>query len=331
VRQWILIVVIIALLFGLATADRGIDPALETQGLAIQTVVSATGGFSQESDLEWQMTDSLAGLAGIPPLGDGSSEGSIDVIQWDPLMLIAQGQNNGAVYYATVYTEDTNTNGLGQVSYTKNLGIDTGSMTTGQSNVEAIKQLVYVGDTGSKVISNDFISIDGASGPSPSARFGLAVNTDPPAPGPLTSNTFICPFGGSESGGSSFCSHVESSSSIEMNVADVATTTKGRFVVPSADTPVALSHDIHVSDSIGKASAGIDVKVREGGSLSEDIQDFAITMFDPNTGHTYEFTGWVGTFSSELSQETTMHDFTSIDGAIMTFDKSMSYTSGSSL
>jgi hypothetical protein len=329
VRKWVLIVLVIALIFGWGTADRGIDPALETQGLAIQTVVSATGGFSQESDLEWLMTDSLSGLAGIPPLGDGMSEGSIDVISWEPLKLIAQGQNNGAVYYATVYTEDTGTNGLGQVSYTKNLGIDTGSVTTGQSNIEAIKQLVYIGDAGSKVISNDFISIDGASGPSPSARFGLAVNTDPPAPGPLSSNAFICPFGGESSGTLSFCSHVEAESSIEMNVADVATTTNGRFVVPSADTPVALSHDIHVSDSIGKASAGIDVRVREGGPLSEDIQDFALTMFDPNTGHTYEFTGWVGIISSELSQETAMHDFASIDGVIMTFDKSMSYSSGS--
>jgi hypothetical protein len=271
------------------------------------------------------MSNALGGLNGIPPLGDSSSEGSIDV-NWDPFYLIAQGQNSGAVYYAAVYTEDTETNGLGQIDYTKNLGIDTGAKVTGQSNIEAMKQLVYFGDPGSKVLSNDFISIDGAGNPSASASFGLAVNTTPPEPGLSSSGDTLCPFGAGNFS-PAFCSHVESGSSIDMNIADVATTTNSRFVMKSADAGVAVSHDIQVSDSVGKVSAVIDAKVREARS-TEDFWDFNLTMWDPNTGHEYDFVGWIGIGSTDPAMESTLHDFTSVDGAVVKFDKSMSYTSG---
>ena len=325
-KRLICVILVLALLAGFSFADPGIAPPSEKQGLSTQTVVSAVGGFYHESDLDWRMTNALGGLNDIPSLGDSGQEGSIDVIQWDPLMLIAQGQNSGAVYYAAVYTEDTETNGLGQIDYTKNLGIDTGAKVTGQSNIEAIKQLVYVGDLGSKVLSNDFISIEGAGNPSSSARFGLAVNTDPPDPYPFTSGETICPFGEGNFS-PAFCSHVESGSSIDMNIADAATTTNGRFVMKSADAGVAVSHDIQVSDSVGKVSAVIDASIHEARS-NEDFWDFNLTMWDPNTGHDYDFVGWIGIGSTDPAMESTLHDFTSVDGAIVKFDKSMSYTSG---
>jgi hypothetical protein len=327
-RHWIRVFLIIALLVGVAAADTGIDPAVETQGLSTQTVVSALGGFSHRSDIALQITDDLAGLNGIPPLGDSSSEGSIDV-SFDPLVATAQGVNSGAVYYASVYTEDTDTNGLGQIGYHKNLDLDTKAMLTGQSNIEAIKQLTYVGENGSGVLSTDFISIDGAANPSPSARFGLGLNTAAPEPGSVTSGKFICPFAGGNIT-PAFCSHVESGSSIDMKIADVATTTNGRFIVSSADTPVSLSHNIQVSNSIGKASAGIDARIREG-RPHEDLMTFEVPVVicSPDGGcNTYDFTGWVGISSTDLYSETTLHDVTSIDGSIATFAKSMSYTSG---
>jgi len=241
----------------------------------------------------------------------------------------AEGVNQGAVYYASVYTEDTDTNGLGEIGYTKDLGINTKAMVTGQSNIEAVKQIVYIGEAGSKVLSNDFLSVDGAGNPSPSARFGLGLNTEAPEPGELASNKFLCPFAG-ESTIPAFCSHVESASSIDMNIADVATTMNARFIVPSADTPVSLNNNVQVSNSMGKVSAGIDAKIREGGDPYEDIQEFTqpIQICTPGGGCTvYEFNGWVGIMSSDLVEEATMHDFTSFDGSIASFTKSMSYTS----
>jgi hypothetical protein len=316
----------LALFVGFSSADPGIVSPPENQGLSTLTVVSAVGGFTQETDLDWRMTNGHGGLNGIPSLGDSGQEGSIDVIQWDPLQLVAQGQNTGAVYYAAVYTEDTGSNGLGRIDYTKNLGIDTGAKVTGQSNIEAIKQLVYTGDPGSKVLSNDFISIDGAGNPSSSARFGLAVNTDPPEPYPFNFGESICPFGGGNFS-PAFCSHVESGSAIDMNIADVATTTNGRFVTKSTDAGLELNHDIRVSDSVGKVSAVINAEIREARS-TEDFWDFNLTMWDPNTGHEYDFVGWIGIGSTDPATETTLHDFTSVDGAVVKFDKSMSYTSG---
>jgi len=328
-KYWIPACIIITLFAGFVAADTGIDPALEIQGLSTQTVVSALGGFSHKSDIALQITDDLNGLTGIPPLGDSSSGGSIDVISFNPLVATAQGLNSGAVYYASVYTEDTDTTGLGQIGYHKNLDLSTEAMLTGQSNIEAIKQLTYVGENGSGVLSTDFISIDGAANPSPSARFGLGLNTAAPEPGSVTSGKFICPFAGGNIT-PAFCSHVESGSSIAMKIADVATTTNGRFIVTSADTPVSLSHNIQVSNSIGKASAGIDGRIREGRS-NEDFMTFdvPVQICSAEGGcHTYDFTGWVGISSTDLYAETTLHDVTSIDGSIATFAKSMSYTSG---
>jgi hypothetical protein len=330
-KYWILVCLFIALFVGFAAADTGIDPALEIQGLSTQTIVSAVGGFSHRSDIALQITDDLTGLEGIPPLGDSSGEGSIDV-SFDPLVATAQGSNSGAVYYASVYTEDTDTNGLGQVGYHKNLDLGTGAMLTGQSNIEATKQLTYVGENGSGVLSTDFISIDGAANPSPSARFGLGLNTAAPDPGPTASGKFICPFAGGNIT-PAFCSHVESGSSIDMKIANVATTTNGRFIVSSADTPLALSHDIQVSDSIGKVSAGIEGTIREGRPDEEFFTfNVPIEICSPGGGcNTYDFTGWVGISSTDLYSETTFHDFTSIDGTIVSFEKSMDYNSATAV
>ena len=332
-KKWILLLVVGTLVAGFAAADPGIDPAPEIQGLSTHTIVRAFGTFSHQSDLEWQVTDDLNGLTGIPPLGDSSREGSINVSSYDPLVATAQGLNRGAVYYTSVYTEDTATNGLGQIGYTKDLDVNTGARATGQSNIEALKQLVYTGEPGSKVLSDDFILIDGAGNPSTSGRFGLGVNVSAPGPAPLTSGKCICPC--ADGLIPPFCSHVESGSSLAMSVADVTTTTNGRFIVKSADTPVLLSHDIAVSNSVGKVSAGIDATVREGRSI-EDLDPFGpveiqVCRPDGSGCNNYTFSGWIGISSTDLYAETTLHEFTSIDGQIASFTKSMSYTSGTLL
>jgi len=329
-KRWIIVFVLVALFSGFTVADRGINPTFETQGILTTTSITAEGRFSSNSELTWKITDDTNGLGGIPPLGDSSATGSIDVISYQPFQATAQGLNKGATLYTSVYSEKTTSNGVGQIGYTKSLGIDTKAKLTGQSNIKATKQIQYIGEMGGRVVSDDFIMVDGASNPSPSGHFGLAVNTDVPEPvAPTSADKFICVFGGT--GGSSifpaFCNYADSTSSIDMSVANVRTTSDARFVVPSADTPVILSHDIRVTNSVGKASAGMDVSILESRSY-EKMMDFAITMCDPNTGQEYVFEGWAGISSTDPYESIEVSEHTSVDGNITLFDKVMKYDSG---
>jgi len=326
-KIWIVGLVMIIVLSGATMADRGIDPVLETQGINTLTVIHAIGQFHSDSDITWKITDDLNGLNGIPPLGDSAAEGTIEVISWDPLQAIAYGQNNGATLYTSAYNEQTSSGGVGEIGYTKSLEADTSAMLTGQSNIQATKQIQYVGQNGASVVSDEFISVDGVGNPSPSAHFGLAVNTDVPVP--HGSDKVICIFAG---GGEStilpaFCNYAESSSSIDMSTANVMTTSDVRFIVSSADTPVTLGHDIRVTNSVGKASAGMDVMIMESNS-SEEMFDFSISMFDPNTEDRYDFNGWIGISSTDKMESLEASEYTSIDGTIRLFDKAMRYDSG---
>jgi hypothetical protein len=332
VKKGIIALVIIIVLSGFTTADRGIGPVLETQGIASLTIINAFGHFDSDADLMWEITDDLNGLEGIPPLGDRNAGGSLEILGWEPFQAIAYGENEGATLYSSVYTEKTTSNGVGQIGYAKSLGVDTRAMLTGQSNIEATKQILYIGEVGGRVLSDDFISVDGTANPSPSARFGLAVNADVPAPSaPPSSDTSACIFAGDDESAilPAFCTYAESTSSIDLSVAHVRTTSDARFVVPSDDTPVILDHDIRVTDSVGKASAGMEVAIMES-SPSEERFDFAISMFDPNTCHQYDFEGWAGISSTDTMEHVEISEYTSIDGTITLFDKAMRYDSGAS-
>jgi hypothetical protein len=333
-KRWIVVLIIFIVLSCVVAADRGIDPIPETQGITTVTVINAFGQFDSDAELTWKITDSLNGLNGIPPLGDSGGEGSIDVISWDPFEAIAYGQNEGATLYTSVYNEKTVSSGVGQIGYTKSLIADTNAMLTGQSNIQATKQILYLGQNGGSVSSDEFISVDGVANPSPSAHFGLAVNADVPEPQdpkPQGSNAFSCIFAGGDESSilPAFCNYAESTSSIDMSSANVMTTSDVRFVVPSADTPVTLGHEIRVTDSVGKASGSMEVMIMES-RPSEEKFDFAITMVDPNTCHQYDFEGWVGISSTDMMERLETSEYTSIDGTITLFDKAMRYDSGAS-
>ena len=328
-KIWIYLVIFMAFCTGVALADTGISQVPEAQDFTTQTMITAYGSFSQTSDLVLQITDDLNGLSGIPPLGESSSTGSIDVVSYDPLVEIAQGQATGAVYYESVYSESTLSGGVGVIGYVKDLDLTTGDVTAGQSNIEAAKHISYSSDSGGQVLSDDFISVHGSGNPSLAGRFGVGLNTTAPGPGAIGSGGYICPFaGGSGSFSPAFCNAVEASSSIAMTSADVTTSSDTRFIMASADPGVELNHHISAIDSIGDASAGMDASIKEGRAI-EDMFPFNLTMYDPNTGHEYEYIGWVGLSSTEQSEDITTHSLTTASGILTKFDKSMSYTSGS--
>ena len=330
-KRWIVALVISIVLAGVSTADRGIDPVLETQGIDTLTVIHAVGQFHSDSDITWKITDDVNGLTGIPPLGDSGTEGYIEILSWeDPFQAIAYAQSEGATLYTSVYNEQTGSSGVGQIGYTKSLEADTTAMLTGQSNIQAIKQIQYIGENGGSVSSDDSIMVSGTANPSPYASFGLGINTD--APESATNGKFGCIFAGGN--GSTilpaFCNYAESTSSIDMSTANVRTTSDVRFVVSSADTPVILDHEIRVTDSVGKASAGMDVLIMES-NPSADRLDFAFSIYpEPESEERIDITGWVSRSSPDMVESLDVSEYTSIDGTIRLFDKAMRYDSGSS-
>jgi len=195
----------------------------------------------------------------------------------------------GAIY-ESVYTEDTVSNGVGLIAYDKELDVETSGQISGQWNIEATKELAFVGIDGARVFSDEFIMVDGASNQATTTAF------------------VICPFAEDVTQKiPAFCNRAEAGSTIDMTVANVRTTSTDRFVMPSSDHPVELNHDIRVSElvtdlpSMGMANAYMDVLIQEGGA-----DGLATTLVE----------------RIEFSESTT------VDGDITLFEKMMHYESG---
>ena len=194
----------------------------------------------------------------------------------------------GVAMYESVYSEDTQSVGTGIVSYAKELDIDTSGQSRGQWNVEATKQISYYGINGGSVLSSEYIMINGAGNAMASA------------------NSLICPFAAAASPViPQFCNRAEAGSTIDMTVANVRTSTTGRFIVTSGDAGVELNHALRVIPyaegvpSVGIASAYMDVLIQEG------------RVGAPGLFERIEF-----------------HEETRARGAISLFDKVMHYESG---
>ncbi|NYT21802.1 MAG: hypothetical protein GKC07_08405 [Methanomicrobiales archaeon] len=268
-----LVILAIALIFltGFAMADRGISPVPETQGIVTSTSVSVVGNFASMTELQWRITDKPGGLTSIPPLRPES------------------GPADNLALYESTYTEDTQTHGTGLMLYDKETDVETSGQISGQWNVEATKQIAFIGIDGASVVSSDNIMVDGA------ATMWLAREV------------IICPFADDVIGVvPSFCNRAQAGSTIDMTVANVRTTTTDRFVMPSADHTVEVNHDIRVSElvsdvpSVGLASGYLEVLVQE------DRNGESIMPYE----------------RIEYSEESTA------DGAITLFEKLMHYESG---
>jgi hypothetical protein len=274
-KKLVIMILAMALLAGFAIADRGIDPVPETQGIVTSTSVNVVGNFASATELQWRITDGGLfgqGLPDIPPL-----------------------DLETAIYEST-YTEDTQTHGVGLMLYDKETDIETSGQISGQWNVEATKQIAFIGIDGAYVVSTDNIMVDGAANSA------------------ATDENVICPFAATVTAVfPAYCNRAQAGSTIDMTVANVRTTTTDRFVMPSADHPVELNHDLRVTElvtdvpSVGFASAYMDVLIQEArGAAGEGSPDAAETLME----------------RIEFTEET------SVDGAITLFDKLMHYESG---
>ncbi len=273
-KKLVLLIIAVILLTAYAMADHGIPPVPETQGIVTSTSVNIFGNFASATELQWRITDDFDGLPEIPPLFPFAS-----------------------TIYESTYTEDTQTHGVGLMTYDKELDIETSGQISGQWNIEATKQIAFAGGSG-YVVSSDNIMVDGAATPY------------------FTEDLVICPF--ASTNGEFFpayCNRAEAGSTIDMTIANVRTTTTDRFVMPSGDHPVELNHDIRVTEivsdvpSVGMASAYMEVLIQEGRGdwILEDTVLF--TSLDP------------------LMERIEFFEETTADGAITNFVKLMHYES----
>lgn len=262
-----------ALLSGYVLADPGIPAVPETQGIEISTTVYAVGNFATTTDVEWRITNDRTGLSGIPPLA--------------PLW---------STIYQSTYSEDTSSNGNGLVYYDKEFGVDTSNQVSGQYNIEATRQLTFVGIDAARIISTDNMYVEGTA-----TRY-------------LTDNRTLCLPGFSTILIPAYCNRAEAGSSIDMTVANVRTASTERFVQLTGDYPVELNHEIRVTEftdgmpSHGIASANMDVSIQQGSGHFMTFDDGRIILLFPEDAPSQ---------SIELSEETSVY------GDITRFDKLM--------
>jgi hypothetical protein len=268
----ILVIALALLVVGMAMAEPGIPKVNEVQGLTTSTTVIAAGNFNAASSVDITIMANGAhppygNLATIPPL-------------------------NNALLYQSIYTEDTQNSEVGFISYDKDLDVSTGNKVSGQYNIQAVKQITYLGVDASSIVTNDFMMEDGAGN-----DYGTI------------GSKMICPFG-SSAWAPDFCNRVETGSNMNLKVANLNTQMGDRFIMKSADPGVTIFNNVGVSSyaadlpSKGSVSAFIRGSIKEGGregTTPEDNEDLYMTMV----------------FS----------DSTGVSGDITSFAKAMSYTS----
>jgi hypothetical protein len=233
------LVVVLLVVTGIAVGDRGIDPVPETHEISTSTTIIAVGHFSSNTALS----------------GEVSNQDST---------------------YTTVYTENTQSSGTGDIRYDKELDFTTAAMADGQSNIQAIKQLSYESIDGGRVYSSESIMVEG---------YGRSISGETPGPCVFDGGTSACP---------AFCSQAGAGSIIDMSRVNVRTTSNARFIMKSTAYPVELNHEILVTEFVpgvpsrGSASGFMEILIREGrgtsASLAEEIR------FDEKTSVSGEIT-----------------------------------------
>jgi len=260
----IMVIALALLVVGMAMADPGVPQVREVQGLTTSTTVIGAGNFNAASNVALTIMTSTQGddLSDIP---------NLDHFR----------------YYTTVYTEDTQNSEVGYVSYDKDLEVSTANKLLGQYNIQAVKQITYLGLDASSIVSTDYMMLDGAG-----ERYGDIEDL------------VICPFG-AENRAPAFCNVVETGSSVNLRVANMNTQLGERFIEKSSDAGVMVYNNVGVGSyaaevpSKGSVSAFIQGSIKEGGRTNAE----------------------------DLYETMTFKDMTGFSGDISSFAKSMSYTS----
>ena len=288
------------------------------QGIQIGITTHYGGGYEQWL-LDWAEAQSYYPGFNLQDLnayyqkyypGDPLTLFVADLASWAEQQTVGGLQStqlrDNEVRYTTTYSEETLSNGVGFISYGKDMIVETKAGLNGQSNLEATKLIAFEGTKGAQITSTDNIFLQGT---------GEAQTTSARA---------ICVFASDTSSTiPRFCNTVESGSTVSGSLISVQTTTDERFITDAADTPVEVNHHIRVDKlgdlpSVGQASAfmeGTIQEAREGTIPSVDTgEGMVLTLSDAGKSAAYE--------------EITFQESTSVDGIIRLFDKDMSWESG---
>ena len=254
-KKFGIMVVVLAMLVGMtgfAMADPGVNATPETIGVGTVTVAQVQGSMISKTDVSITAASSQA-LTTIPAPTAGT-------------------------YYASTYNEDTVSNGVGIIEYTKTMDVDTMNMLANQYNIEAFKSVAFLGDGTSNLVTTENIFVDGT---------GMPLTT---------SEALICTLGSAKSSTiPAFCNVAEAGSTVDMLVGLVTTTTNDRFIMASGDPGVELNHNLRVQDTVGSATAYIEV-------FSQEAKGSTLAPFTT----------------------TRIEETTTVDGLITLFDKEMS-------
>jgi hypothetical protein len=269
----ILIISLALLAVSMAMAEPGIPKVNEVQGLSTSTTVISAGNFNAGTSVQIDIIKGEDNLATIPPL-------------------------DSSVYYTSLYTEDTQNSEVGFISYDKDLDVSTANKVSGQYNIQATKQITYLGVDASSIVTNDYLLLDGAAD-----DLGW-IN-----------NVMNCPFAAGL-GEPNFCNRVETGSGMNLKVANLNTELGDRFIMKSADPGVSVFNNVGVSSyatdlpSKGSVSSYIRGSIKEGGRCFQVV--------DGNLIHEDE---------ADLYETVVFSDSTGISGDISTYAKTMSYSS----
>jgi hypothetical protein len=297
----IMIIALALVVVGMAMAEPGIPAVKEVQGLSTTTTVIAMGNFNSASNVHLEIITGNRSLSEVPPLADGDD-----------------GTKDG-VMYQSVYSEDTQNSELGYISYDKDLAVSTANKISGEYNVQAVKQITYLGIDASSVLTTDYMMVDGAG-----EDYGQI------------GDKLLCPFGSTTTKAPTFCNIVETGSSMNLKIANLNTQMGDRFIMKSADPGVEIYNNVGVGayaadvPSKGSVSAYIKGSIKEGGRDITSPYLIQDKEFNADTGEmdvTDEYYGVTREKAEDLAMVMTFSESTSISGDITTFAKGMSYTS----
>jgi hypothetical protein len=291
---------------GYVTADPLIPAHNETMGLQIGTVASVDGQLKEDNEVALETTNGvLDGILSPPGPLIGEFDGIYWIIKDNPVFDIYPGVSPGEIQYSTVYREDTAGN-MGHTGYSNQFSLSNANKLPGESNIEAIRAIVFTTDNSGSLSSSERLTLDGAG------QFDFAKGR------------LICPFGAGESEFvPAFCSQVESGSDLLISSGSLATNAKERFIAQSSDNPLTMDYLVQLNGLDGPATGSISAYM--AGSTKEGAVDvlyeipFSVEI--PELGTNYFV-------KSDLVSEMEFNDQTGISGSITLFEKIMHYESG---
>jgi hypothetical protein len=309
-KRIIIITGLLALAFmatGFACADPSIPATPEAQGITTTTSAQVSGWFDEEQDMSWQISTSPLGSSLTYPNPSIPVGPYVIYVPGNIVLEELFGDINttrGGVLYSSVYSESTTATN-GDVEYSRQFSADTGNQLAGGSNIEAERLIAFSTDTSGRLVSSEYIMVDGVG------QFSL------------TDNVLLCPFASDASEFvPQFCNMAEMGSDLDISTGSVSTTAGDRFISATGDYPVTVDYGIRLTGIDDEPADGSVSAFMNALDMEGEITTLARVPFEnPDDGTFY-------LLQTGLASELRFDELSSVHGQIAVFDKVMHYESG---